>query len=275
MTILNTDQPLDQAMLDQIVAKVVALVRTRLATAVPPQRVLLLFSGASTGYVAGMETIRLLTAANHDLSVIMTASALHVVGEDNVRQAGACHIVGPDEWVDTPGLVREIDLLLVPTLSMSTSARLALGMMDSLFSTLILGALLNNKPVIAVCDGADPYGKGGLIFSDTFEGAPALRQKLSDYLGTLIEFGINLVRADGFITAVINQLHCTAQADPELPPAVPLLTENGRFPTILTAADLSAHPSGSHLHLPAATRLTPLAQDIVRQRNLRLQYINK
>jgi len=275
MTTLNTDQPLDQAMLDQIVAKVVALVRTRLATAVPPQRVLLLFSGASTGYVAGMETIRLLTAANHDLTVIMTASALHVVGEDNVRQAGACHIVGPDEWVDTPGLVREIDMLLVPTLSMSTSARLALGMMDSLFSTLILGALLNNKPVIAVCDGADPYGKGGLIFSDTFEGAPALRQKLSDYLGTLIEFGINLVRADGFITAVINQLHCTAQADPELPAAVPLLTENGRFPTMLTAADLSTHPSGSHLHLPAATRLTPLAQDIVRQRNLRLQYINK
>ncbi|MFO7539741.1 MAG: flavoprotein [Chloroflexota bacterium] len=275
MTMLNTDRPLDQEMIDQIVAKVVALVRTRLATAVPPQRVLLLFSGASTGYVAGMETIRLLTEANHNLTVIMTASALHVVGEDNVRQAGARHIVGPDEWVDTPGLVRKIDLLLVPTLSMSTSARLALGMMDSLFSTLILGALLNNKPVIAVCDGADPYGKGGLVFSDTFAGAPALRQKLSDYLGTLIEFGINLVPADGFVTAVINRLHGTAQADPDMPAAVPLLTENGRFPTILTAADLSTYTPGSHLHLPAATRLTALAQDIVRQRNLRLQFINK
>lgn len=275
MTTPNTNQPLDQAMIDQIVAKVVALVRNRLATAVPPQRVLMLYSGASTGYVAGMETIKMLTEANHDLTVIMTASALYVVGEDNVRQAGARHIVGPDEWVDTPGMVREIDMLLVPTLSMSTAARLALGMMDSLFSTLILGALLNNKPVIAVCDGADPYGNGGLIFSDTFEGAPALRQTMSGYLGKLIEFGINLVRADRFVTAVINQLHCTAQADPDLPPAVPLLTENGRFPTILTAADLNNHAPGSHLHLPASTRLTPLAQDIVRQRNLRLQFINK
>jgi hypothetical protein len=99
--------------------------------------------------------------------------------------------------VNTPGLVRETDLVLVPTLSMNTAARLALGLMDSLFSTLVLGALLDNKPVIAVCDGADPYGNGGLIFSDTYTGSPALRQRMAGHLGTLIEYGIDLVREDG------------------------------------------------------------------------------
>jgi hypothetical protein len=77
---------MDQAIIDEVVAKVVARVRVKMATAVSPQRVLMLFSGASTGYVVGMETIRLLTQANHNLTVFMTASAIHVVGEENVRR---------------------------------------------------------------------------------------------------------------------------------------------------------------------------------------------
>ena len=65
-----------------------------------------------------------------------------------------------------------------------------------------LGALLAEKPVIAVCDGADPYGNGGLVFSHTNTGAPALRQKLAGHLSTLMDYGINLVKEEEFVTAV-------------------------------------------------------------------------
>jgi hypothetical protein len=260
---------MDQAIIDEVVAKVVARVRVKMATAVSPQRVLMLFSGASTGYVVGMETIRLLNQANHNLTVFMTASAIHVVGEENVRRAGAAEIIGPDSWVNTPGLVRETDLVLVPTLSMNTAARLALGLMDSLFSTLVLGALLDNKPVIAVCDGADPYGNGGLIFSDTYTGSPALRQRMAGHLGTLIEYGIDLVREEEFITAVLRHFQPTPAAPAPVQGAVVSVGGgNGRYSPILTAADLIAYPPGTTLRLPAGTRLTPLAQDTARRQSL-------
>ncbi len=113
---------MEQALIEEIVAKVVALVRAKMIAGVPKKRVLMLFSGASTGYVVGMDTIRMLTQANHDLTVFMTASAVHVVGEENVLQAGAKEIITPKQWVNTPGLVRETDLVLVPTLSMNTAA---------------------------------------------------------------------------------------------------------------------------------------------------------
>ncbi len=66
---------MEQALIEEIVAKVVALVRAKMIAGVPKKRVLMLFSGASTGYVVGMDTIRMLTQANHDLTVFMTASA--------------------------------------------------------------------------------------------------------------------------------------------------------------------------------------------------------
>lgn len=263
---------MEQALIEEIVAKVVALVRAKMIADVPKQRVLMLFSGASTGYVVGMDTIRLLTTAGHELTVFMTASAVHVVGEDNVRKAGASEIITPKQWVKTPTLVRETNLFLIPTLSMNTAARLALGLMDSLFSTLVLGALLDNKPVIAVCDGADPYGNGGLVFSDSQEGSPALRAHLAGNLGKLIDFGVNLVAEEKFVQSVIRQMRTGANGG-KSSPAVPVsrVPANGAL-SILTAADLNGYEPGTTLRLPANARITPLARENAARRNLRLVF---
>jgi hypothetical protein len=261
----------DQALIDEIVAKVVTLVRAKMIANVPKKRVLMLFSGASTGYVVGMDTIRMLTQANHDLTVFMTASAIHVVGEENVLKAGAQEIITPKQWVNTPGLVRETDLLLVPTLSMNTAARLALGLMDSLFSTLVLGALLADKPIVAICDGADPYGNGGLIFSDDFIGSPALRAKMVQNLSTLIDYGIHLVEEEGFMPQVIRLMQAEALQAPSAPASPMVQVANG---TILTESDLLCYPSGTTLAIPSHTRLTPLAQDHAQKHKLTLIFEN-
>ena len=267
---------MEQALIEEVVAKVVALVRAKMIAGVPKKRVLMLFSGASTGYVVGMDTIRMLNQANHDLTVFMTASAVHVVGEENVLQAGAKEIITPKQWVNTPGLVRETDMVLVPTLSMNTAARLALGLMDSLFSTLVLGALLADKPVVAICDGADPYGNGGLIFSDDFAGSPALRAKMVNNLSTLIEYGVHLVDEGGFVPQVIRLMQADALQTPSSP-SLPVARESViqiSNNTILTESDLFSYPAGTTLNLPTDTRLTPLAQDHAQKRNLKLIFEN-
>lgn len=267
---------MEQAQIDEIVSRVVALIYGRLIAAAPPRRVLMLFSGASTGYVVGMETVRLLSQSDHRLTVFLTASAEHVIGLDNVRAAGATEILGPDQWVDTPALVRAADLVLVPTLSMNTAARLALGLMDSLFSTLVLGALLDAKPVIAIRDGADPYGNGGLIFSDAPDGAPALRAKLAAYLETLSGYGVDLVTAEAFTAAVVRELVGNSPVPRQAIPgpggavAAPL-PSSGRA-TILTAGDLAGYAAGTAVHLPPNSRLTPLAQERAASRNLKLSF---
>lgn len=262
---------IDQALIDQIVARVVALVRARMIADAPQRQIAMLFSGASTGYVVGMEALRLLTGAQHKVTVGMTASALHVIGEDKVRQAGAADIIGPDRWVNAPGIVWATDVILLPTLSMNTAAHLALGLMDSLFSTLVLGALLAGKPVIAVRDGADPDGNGGLVFSKTRSGAPALRRTMTGHLATLQEYGVQLVSEAEFVPAVVRQVRGDEAAT--APPAIGLpvlsLSRNGHN-LVITDGELAAVAPGTMLRLPAGTRLTPLAHETAGRRGLRL-----
>ncbi len=283
---------MDQALIDEIVKQVLERLFEKMVAAAPRQRVLMLFSGAGTGYKVGMQAIQGLAKADYPLTVILTASARHVIGEENVRKAGAVRLVGDNEWVNTPKLIREVDLVLMPTLSMNTAAHLALGLMDSLITTLTLGSLLAGKPVLAVCDGANPYGNGGRVFGDSNDPAPLLRAKLADHLTTLMDFGIQLVKEDAFLFSLANLLRGAAPV--AAPAPVKPVSSNGasngapsgghngatngkpalatRPGETLTAGDLNIYPARSTIHLAAGTKLTPLAQEAVFRQELKLVY---
>lgn len=261
---------MEQAEIEKIVNLVVERIWQRMIAAAPKRRVLMLFSGASTGYVVGMQTIRLLTQAGHPLTVALTESARKVIGEDHVRQAGAGEILFSDQWVNTPKLVREVDLVLLPTLSMNTAAHLALGLMDSLFTTLVLGARLADKPVVAICDGANPYGNGGRVFSERTDSAPELRKKLAEHMMTLADYGIDLVGEPDFLRTVVARLGGALPAQPPAPKTAPgaRLISGG----VLTAADLAGCERGSVVRLQPGARLSPLAMETVGRLELRLVF---
>jgi hypothetical protein len=271
----------DQDLIDQIVKKAVDLVLEKLIASAPKQHVLALFSGAGSGYCVGMQAVQWLAKGGHPLTVVMTASARQIIGEEKIRQAGALRILGDHEWVSVPKLVREVDLVLVPTLSMNTAAHLALGLMDSLVSTLALGSLLAGKPVLAVCDGANPYGNGGRVFGESNEAAPQLRAKLAEHLTTLMDFGVQLVQEETFLMSLANHLHGDkppARATPSLPAKAgglkaPLAaTPQVGAEKLLTATDLLGYPVGATICLAAGAKLTPLAQDVVARQKLNLVY---
>lgn len=257
----------DQALIDKIVARVLALLGGE-PVDTSRRGVLMLFSGASTGYVVGMEAIRRLTSAEHSLTVVMTPAAYHIITPEQVRKAGATRIIVPGEWADAPGLVKQTDLVLIPTLSMNLAARLALGLMDSLITTLALGALLAGKAVVTVRDGADPNGNAGLVFGAANGSAPLLRAALAGHLSTLRDYGMELVSEADFLFTVEQRLlapACPASSTNVLPAGTAPM---GRHASYVTAADLQAVPAGSTLRLAAGSRLTPQAQDLARRLNL-------
>ncbi len=259
---------MDTNTITAIVQRVIERLAERRIALAAPCRVLMLFSGASTGYVAGLKAIRMLSAAGHPLHVVLSASALHVIGEANLRQAGAAQLSGPETWLDAPKAIRESDVVLVPTLSMNTAAHLALGLMDSLLTTLILGARLADKPVVAVADGADPYGNGGRIFSATNAGAPVLRAALAEHLATLQSFGIQLVGDDQFLWAAAQVVAGAAPAidgaaNPSVAQQPTAPAAALRLSGLVTASDLSGLTRGAVVRLAAGTRLTPLAHEML------------
>jgi hypothetical protein len=272
---------LEQALIDRIVARVLALLSGNEVDG-SRRNVLMLFSGASTGFVVGMEAIRRLTSADHDLTVVMTPAAYQIITPEQVKRAGAARIVGPGEWTDAPGLVKQTDLVLIPTMSMNLSARLALGLMDSLITTLALGSLLAGKAVVAIKDGADPNGNAGLVFGATETMAPVLRTTLAGHLTTLASYGIELVDESDFLLTVERRLLVkagapqviqdnwagTEQSQKNLPATA--AGPSRLKTTFVTTGDLQALPVGGTLRLANGSRLTPQAHDAARRLNLQL-----
>lgn len=259
---------MDEDLVARIVARVVALLDGQ-QSGLPARRVLVLFSGATCGIQAGLEAIGRMGRAGHHVTVVLSPAAGALTGEDRVRAAGAQQVIGPGVWADAPGLVRASDLVLLPTLSMNLAARLALGLLDSLVSTLAIGALLAGKPVIAVRDGADPEGAAGRIFGA--HGAPALRARLQGNLKTLAAYGIELVSESDFLAAVERHLVAPGKV-----PATATRSGNGSCSGmitqtgIVTQTDLAAIEPGGILHLSPGSRLTPLAFDHARRLGIQI-----
>lgn len=274
----------DEVIIDKIAARILAILNDE-PIDTSARNVLMLFSGASTGFVVGMEAIRRLTGSKHALTVVLTPAASQIITEAHVRQAGAKTIIGAGEWANAPELVKRSDLVLIPTLSMNLAARLALGLMDSLISTLVVGALLAGKAVVAIKDGADPSGNAGLVFGAANGAAPALRAKLQGHLTTLADFGVELVGEAAFLVAIERRLLTGAARQPaaqHVAPARDLLDgqlaaparphANGARVSFVTAAELLACTPGAVVELAPGSRLTPQAQDTATRLGLKLRF---
>lgn len=257
---------MDDTLIVQIVLRVLA--RLNLGPfKVSAKSVLVIFSGASSGYLAGEEAITWLSQAGHRVTSVLTPSAEAMLGAERSRKAGAHVIIDPHTWADSPGLVRAADLVLLPTLSMNLAAHLALGMLDSLVTTLVIGARLAGKPVVAIRDGADLDGPAGMIFG-TGQAAPALRAHIQGHLTALASYGIELVSEKDFQMTV--ERHVSGQARQVASGMTVLAVPH--LSGVITQADLAPYQTGTTVHLAAGSRVTALAREMAHRLGIKLVF---
>jgi len=266
---------MDEAVVDKIVARILAQLNNEPVSSIA-RKVTMLFCGARAGTEAGLEAVRRLSRSKHDLTVMHTEAAREIIPEETIRKAGANDFVGAGLWVDVAGLVCKSDLLLVPTLTTRMAGHLALGLMESSSATLILRMLLAGKPVIVIKDGADPNGwVSEKIYGAKAGAASALRNRLESNLATLTSFGVDLVAEKDFLVTMerrlltgsaVNPVGCGAEV-----PATPT-SATDVMSGIVTAGELLRRAHGATVRIAPGSRLTPQAEDTVRQLRLKLVF---
>lgn len=155
------------------------------------KKALVLFSGALIGIQEAYDSLNQLKAEGWSLTVAMSQSAREVISEKTIQEK-----IGPDAIyaegnpVDYRKLVEECNYVIIPALTINTTAKVAHGISDNLLTRIISRSMIVGKPIVAAIDGCCP--DNAVRAKMGFKVTEAYKAKLRSNLEALRSYGIVL-----------------------------------------------------------------------------------
>lgn len=250
---MSIDAVLDRILLDLLSDRIIA----RMGGRVPakPRSALLLFAETDFGLEAALEQLRQLRDAGWAFETVIAPEARQSL-KDRLAGFGAAEVEGK-----AGDLLDRHTTILVPALSVSLAAKVALGIADDPLSRILQGGLERGARIIAARDGVCPNGRDrrarGLLPNAAYQAT------MSGHLQALMGYGIELSWAARLAVAVEGDTPASATPT-AAPKLVPVRTE-GVF-GLREARSLDA----TELHLGHAVIVTPAAAEELRARDIAL-----
>ena len=226
---------LDRILIDLLSDRIVAELTAR------RRRGLLVFGATDLGLEAALRSLS--TLAKAGWSFEWTAEAA-------LREDLAARLDWPE--AAAPVSLARSALVLVPALSLSLAAKLALGIADDPLSQILTEALERGRRIVAARDGVCPAARDRLA-RGLVPATEARRALMRDHLAALAAQGVEL----GWAANLAKTVEGAGAAKP------PATRDSGIF----GARDARA-VTGATLRLGRAVLLTPAAQDILAARGI-------
>jgi hypothetical protein len=261
------EQAIYQAIVECLADRAIEKLRTS------RKRALVLLTGSDLGLQGAMASLGALRDEGWTMRFVLSAGAQIVLTPERMRGCDAGALLAaafPAEAdTDVDALLGDCGLLLVPTLSMTTAAKVAGGIRDSLASRLVARALERGVAVVAASDGCCPdnperAARGFMV-------ADAYKVRLRSNLEALQSYGIRLVRAKNLAAAVHGAAatgSVTGNAVSTEPTGAGVGVAGEK--RIFSRGDAMRCRDGDLLRLGGNVLVTPLAADELRSRNIRL-----
>ena len=165
------------------------------------KKALVLFSGALIGIQEAYDNLLQLKNDGWSLTVAMSESAKEIISEETIREK-----IGPDAIyvegnpVDYRKLVAECNYVIIPTLTINTTAKVANAINDNLLTRIIYRSMSVGKPIVAAIDGCCPDNEVRAKMG--FKANEAYKAKLRSNLEALQSYGIVLTSAKNLFNKV-------------------------------------------------------------------------
>lgn len=161
-------------------------------------------------------------------------------------------------------LVKDYSYVIIPTLSISTAAKIAVGIADDLSSKVLFQSISLGKEIIACIDGCCP--DNAVRAAKGFYANEAYRQILREHITTLKEFGIRFTTAQGLTEKMMR----AQQKYSEIKSTEQTMTERTFAGKILSRGDVLTYPPFSTLYIGSKTIVTALASEELKKQNIKL-----
>jgi len=222
------------------------------------KRILALFTGGYTELKEAISQVERLIQESYVIDAVMSQSAVNVIGKEKIRGISGLGrlICEPDSSISSLELVQESDALVVPILTRNSSAKLALGITDTLVTNIIMQALISGKPIIAARNSADPDPANCPCIA-TPDTPPALIKLAKDYLKKLESYGMKLVDVNELANAVNNELNKSSND---------ILEQK-----LITQDTIEKLPQGTkQITVAKGSIITPLARDFAKDHGIQI-----
>lgn len=216
--------------------------------------VLVLFTGALLGFEDSVASLRRLVSDGWVLDWRQTPAASRILDQGAIESIGMTP-AGPE-------LVRNHEVLLIPTMTVNVAAKVAHGIGDCLASNLMAEFIMTNKTIVASVAGSCPDAPEKRGWFPTMPEGYA--EMLRGNLARLRAFGVHLATPGRLDAAMLRALDTTAQ-----PHGAAVVDHHAQLVTATTVAGL---PDGATVRLEPGTVVTPLAREAARSRGIVLTH---
>ncbi len=237
------------------------------------RRLLLIMCGGKSGAELVPQQIERLSQDGYQMKLVFTEAGRHMFGETWIEQNRLSIPVASEEesFFD---LLMEADAVVIPVLTVNTASKIVHGIADERVSTIVMQALLQNKPVIAARNACDPSTFSGtstkknLVYYDMLKGN----------LEKLKQFGIQMINTSQIYEKVRNLVPAAKEAEPiqQLQPVpVPDVTwepvQLGRVFSnrVLSTGDILKCDSDT-IQMARHVIVTPAAREAAKERGIKL-----
>ncbi len=250
---MSIDAVLDRILLDLLSDRIIARMGGRVQA--KTRSALVLFAETDFGLEAALGQLQQLREAGWAFETVIAPEARSLL-KDRLVGFGAAEIEGK-----VGNLLDGHTTILVPTLSVSLAAKVALGIADDPLSKILQGGLERGARIIAARDGVCPNGRDrrarGRLPNAAYQAT------MSGHLQKLMDYGIELSWAARLAVAVEGDT--PASAMPIATQRLVAARTEGVF-SLREARSLEA----TELHLGHAVIVTPAAAEELRARDITL-----
>ena len=164
-----------------------------------------LFTGALIGYGDAVASLRELKEDGWQLTAVLSKAAAEVITEERIQKdicPDVIYVKGAP--VDGRKIVDENALVIIPTLTINTAAKVANCIYDNLITNMIYRAMTAGKPIVAAVDGCCPDNEVRQKLG--FKVTEAYKQRLRKNLEDLQAYGI-ILTVDQRLREKVDRAH--------------------------------------------------------------------
>lgn len=201
---MNQKNQLENIILDTVVEYIAEKVVEKIIE--KSKRGLLLFTGATIGYNKAIDNINKLKKDGWEFDVVMSKAAQDVIGIDTLKKdIEINNIITHDNMFVIRDLLQQNTIVIIPTLTMNSCAKIANCISDTLVTNIVSKALMSKKTIVASINGCCPENEERkLVYGDNL--SDLHKKKLSENLEALRDYNINLSSSENLYKNVNKTL---------------------------------------------------------------------